>query len=183
MRIPHRLAPLLLAAALPLAACGQDELNPLQDGDDEIVGGAVGPDETVTETLEVLQVQLEYPLEGEYEEGDDASLYFAVANVGNEPVTLVDITGDAFAEATTADGEELSIEVPANDNVYVGAEDEPAVVLEDLEQSLRSSQSIPVTFVFEEAGEVTVEAMVAASGQNPTPTVDFPDPDEDPTDN
>ncbi len=30
-------------------------------------------------------------------------------------------------------------------------------------------------------GQVTLEAMVAAEGQDPTPTADFPDPDEDPT--
>jgi copper(I)-binding protein len=64
--------------------------------------------------------------------------------------------------------------VPENDNVYVGAGGPPSVLLEDLSRSLRSSQSIPVTFVFEEAGQVTVEAMVAAAGQEP-----FTDPAED----
>ena len=183
MRTTARLGGALLAAVLPLTACGgQDELNPLQDGDDEIVGGAVGPDETVNETLEVLQVQLEYPLDGVYEEGEDAGLFFAISNTGTEPATLVDVVGEDFAEATSADGEEISIVVPADDNVYVGAEDVPAVVLQDLETSLRSSQSIPVTFVFGEAEELTIEAMVSASGQNPTPTVDVEDPDEDPND-
>lgn len=71
--------------------------------------------------------------------------------------------------------------MPANDNVYVGAEGAPAVVLEDLSTSLRSSQSIPVTFVFEDAGEVTVDAVVAAEGPTPAAPFDFPDPAEDPT--
>lgn len=182
MRTRSRLAPLLLAAALPLTACGQDEDNPLQDGDSQIVGGAVGPNVTVNESLTLGQVQLEYPLDGVYEEGEDASLYFAIANTGTEPATLVDIRGEDFAEATTDDGGDLLIEVPADDNVYVGAENMPSVTLVDLEMSLRSSQSIPVTFEFEDAGEVTVDVVVAASGQNPTPTVDFPNPDEDPND-
>ena len=43
-------------------------------------------------------------------------------------------------------------------------------------------ESIPVTFTFGEAGEVTVDAVVAAEGQDPGADVDFPDPDEDPTD-
>ena len=81
-----------------------------------------------------------------------------------------------------ADGEGISIEVPADDTVYVGAEDSPSMVLQDLGTSLRSSQSIPVTFVFEEEGEATVGAMVSASDQDPTPTYDFEDPAEDPND-
>ena len=79
------------------------------------------------------------------------------------------------------DGDDLAIEVPGNDNVYIGAEGEPALVLTGLSRSLRSSQSIPVTFVFDEAGEVSLDVPVAAEGQNPTPTYDFPDPAEDPT--
>jgi hypothetical protein len=71
--------------------------------------------------------------------------------------------------------------VPASDNVHVGAEGEPALTLLSLDRSLRSSRSIPVTFTFQRAGEVTVDAMVAAEGQDPMPTFDFPDPDEDPT--
>lgn len=177
----RRLTALALAAALPLVACGEDEDNPLQDGEREVQGGAVGPDTPVNEDIKLLQVQLEYPLDGRYEEGEDASLYFAIANNGAEGDTLVDITGDDFSDATMADGGEISIEVPENDNLYVGAEGQPSVTLVGLQEQLGSSQSIPVTFVFEESGEVTVDAVVSAEGQNPTPTFDFPDPDEDTT--
>ena len=52
------------------------------------------------------------------------------------------------------------------------------MVLEDLGTKLRSSQSIPVTFLFEEAGKVTVDAVVAAEGQTPAPPFDFADPAE-----
>jgi hypothetical protein len=38
-----------------------------------------------------------------------------------------------------------------------------------------------VTFVFEEAGEVTLEAMGAAEGQTPSAPFDFEDPAEDST--
>lgn len=183
MRPPTRLAPLLLATALPLAACSQDA--PLAQPGPEVRGGAVGPDTVVDEDVSLLQVQIEYPLDGVHDEGDDARLFFAVANTGDTPDRLVEVSGPDFAGASTEgadDGDSFAIDVPEDDNVYVGAEGEPVVVLEDLQRSLRSSQSIPVTFVFEQAGEVTLDAMVAAAGQNPTPTVDFPDPDEDPTD-
>jgi copper(I)-binding protein len=176
----RRLAAAVFAAALPLAACSQD--NPVVDEGAEVPGGAVGPDEAVTEDLSVLQVQFEYPLDGLYEEGEDARLFMGIANTGTEDDDLLDVTGPDFTDATlTVDGEPTAIRVPANDNVYVGAEGAPSIVVEDLQTSLRSSQSIPVTLVFEDAGEVTLDVPVAAEGQNPTAPFDFPDPAEDPT--
>ncbi|TFV64873.1 UNVERIFIED_ORG: copper chaperone PCu(A)C [Bacillus sp. AZ43] len=178
----HRvaLAAAVLTAALATAGCSQD--NPVAEEGAEVRGGAIGPDEMVTEDLSVLQVQLEYPLDGVYEPGEDASLFLGIANTGNTEDDLVDVRGPDFADAEiTVDGEPGVIRVTGDDNVYVGAEGGPTITLVDLERSLRSSQSIPVTLVFEEAGEVTLDAPVAAEGQNPEPTYDFPDPAEDPT--
>jgi copper(I)-binding protein len=144
--------------------------------------GAVGPDEVVDESIKVLQVQLEYPLDRVYDEGEDARLFLAIANDGFRDDRLLDVRGPDFADAALVDaGEPGAIRVPADDNVYVGAEGAPSIVLQDLQTSLRSSQSIPVTFVFEEAGEATVEVTVAAEGQTPSVPFDFPDPAEDPT--
>ena len=90
--------------------------------------------------------------------------------------------GEDFADARLgADGQPGDIPVPPGDNVYVGAEGAPSIVLEDLQRSLRSSQSIAVTLVFDEAGEVTVDAMVSAERTAPSAPYDFPDPAEDPT--
>jgi copper(I)-binding protein len=187
LRPSRRLAAALVGAALVLAACGEDEDNPMQDDEREVQGGAVGPDVMVNEDLELLQVQLEYPLDGEYEEGEDARLFFAVANTGTDPARLTDISGPDFSgvEVETADGSGLPLQVDADDNLYVGAEGPPDVTLLDLDRSLRSSQSIPVTFTFAEAREVTVDVMVAAEGQTPSPPFDFPDDgaDQDPTGN
>ncbi|NEK86745.1 copper chaperone PCu(A)C [Blastococcus saxobsidens] len=165
------------AAVFVVAGCGADE----PDVDDS---GAVGPDEAVTEDLKLLQVQLEYPLDGVHDTGEDAELFFGIANTGSTGDELVDVRGPDFAGATlTADGATGAIPVPEDDNVYVGAEGAPSVVLQDLQTDLRSSESIPVTFVFEEAGEITIDAMVAASGQDPGEPFDFEDPAEDPTGN
>jgi hypothetical protein len=49
-----------------------------------------------------------------------------------------------------------------------------------LPTSLRSSEPIPVTSVVEEAGEVTVDAVVAAERQTPAPPFDFPEHLDDP---
>ncbi|WP_113839093.1 copper chaperone PCu(A)C [Blastococcus sp. TF02A-26] len=174
-KLTGRAAVLAVAAGLT-AACGGDELP------DVDTSGAIGPDAEVTDELEVLQVQLAFPLDGVYEVGDDAPLYLGIANTGPQADELVDVRGPDFADARiTVDGAPAPIRVPPEDNVPVGAEGAPSIVLEDLGTELRSSQSIPVTFVFEDAGTVTVEAMVSAERTDAEAPYDFPDPAEDPS--
>jgi copper(I)-binding protein len=169
-----------LSVGLCLTACGAAA--PLDEPGEEVTGGAVGPDVDVTEDLGLRQVQLEFPLDGVYTAGEDAELFLAITNTATEADQLVDVRGPDFADARlTAAGETGSIPVPEDDNVYVGAEDAASIVLEDLDRPLRSSQSLPVTFVFEDAGEVTVDAVVAAEGQDPAAPYDFADPARDPT--
>jgi periplasmic copper chaperone A len=166
----------LLAAAL-LSGCGSEA--PTETPQAEVVGGAVGPDAQVSNDVKVLGVHLEYPLDGVYEPGEDASLYLGISNTGADPDVLVGVTGPDFADARTSgagDGAGLAITVPAGGNVYVGAEGAPALTLIDLDRTLRSSDSTPVTFTFQRAGTVTVNAMVAAEGQDPRATVDFTRP-------
>jgi len=168
------------ALALGVSACGEDA--PTNTPGAEVQGGALGPDAPVTDDLTLLQVQLAYPVDGVYEVGDDARLFFGIANTGTTAATLTDVRGPDFADATTAQGgDDLGITVAANDNVYVGAEGMPAIVLTELQTELHSAESIPVTFTFADAGEVTVDAMVSADRQDPLPTYDFPDPAEDPS--
>jgi copper(I)-binding protein len=101
---------------------------------------------------------------------------------GHTDDDLLDVRGPDFADAEiTVDGEPGAIRVRQDDNVHVGAEGAPSITLVDLGRSLRSSQSIPVTLVFEDAGEVIVDAPVAAEGSDPRSPYDFPDPAEDPT--
>lgn len=175
-------------ATLLLAGCSANELEedaPAEDPGTEVDGGAIGPDTRVNDDVSLLQVQLEYPLDGVYEVGEDARLFMAVSNTGGDPVTLTDISGPDFGgvAVTTEEGTGLPLTVDPQDNLYVGAEGPPEVVLLDLGQELRSSQSIPVTFTFAQAGEVTIEVPVSAEGQDPTNPFDFPDddPDQDPT--
>jgi copper(I)-binding protein len=149
-----------------LSGCGAEA--PIETPQAEVVGGAVGPDAQVSDAVKVLAVHLEHPLDGVYEPGEDASLYLGISNTGADPDVLVGVTGPGFADARTSgagDGSTLAIAVPADGNVYVGAEGQPALTLIDLGRTLRSSQSIPVTFTFQRAGTVTVNAMVAAEGE------------------
>jgi copper(I)-binding protein len=182
-----RLVATAAGVLLALTACGgAEEPGPqLSDDPAEVEGGAVGPDVRLNDDVGLQQVQLEWPLDGVYEPGEDARLFMAVTNTGGAPVTLTDISGPDFGgvRVGTAEGEGLPLTVDAEDTLYVGAEGPPEVTLLDLGRELRSSQSIPVTFTFAEAGEVTVDVPVSAEGQTPAPPFDFPDddPDQDPT--
>ena len=150
----------VLAVVLPLTACGEDA--PSETPGPEVVGGAAAPDERVTEDLSVNAVLLAFPEDGVWAEGEDVPLYAAVVNTGREPVELVDVRGEDFADARLIgeDDTEGSLRVDENDTLYLEPAGPPSVVLVDIDRSLRSSQSLPVTFVFEDAGEVTVEATV-----------------------
>lgn len=172
-------APTALITALVLAGCGEDNAPP-------DVGGAPEPDEAVTLDLEVNSLQLEFPEDGVHEEGEDVTLYAALTNTGTTAYQLVAVEGPEFSDArlVSADGSEGIVEIPENDNAYLEPEGPPSVVLEDLGTSLRSSQSLEVTFVFEDAdgnrGEVTMEAPVAADppGQGDFGAPEDPSPEE-----
>lgn len=162
-RSPRRtLAAIALAAALPLAACTEEE--PLSVPGDEVIGGNAGPDEIVTEDLTITAAQLAFPEDGLWEEGETVPLYAAIANTARTSDRLVDVRGEDFDDAVLVgqDGTEGAIEVQEDDNVYLEPAGEPSVLLVDLSTSLRSGQLIPVTFVFEEAGEVTLDVPVSA---------------------
>ena len=170
----RRVTALAFAVGLT-AACGEES-------PDVDTSGAIGPDAEVTDELSVLQVQIAYPADGVYEVGEDAPLYLGIANTGPGEDGLIDVRGPDFTDARiTVDGRPAPIRVLPGDNVYVGAEGSPSVVLEDLTTELRSAQSIPVTIVFEDAGEVTIEAMVAADRDDADTPYDFPDPAPDPS--
>jgi copper(I)-binding protein len=187
--LPSPRTRLVAAAAVvllaPTACGGAEEQGPLSDDPAEVEGGAVGPDVRLDDDVELQQVQLEWPLDGVYEPGEDARLFMALTNTGGEPVTLTGISGPDFGgvRVETTEGQPLPLTVDADDTLYVGAEGPPDVILLDLGRELRSSQSIPVTFTFGAAGEVTIDVPVSAEGQAPTPPFDFPDedPDQDPT--
>jgi hypothetical protein len=173
-----------LLAAVALTACGVEEA----EDDDDVIGGSPGVNERVTEDLEIADLVLEYPEDGLYEEGEDVTLYAALTNTASVGYRLVDVVGEDFADARLIplDGDTGVIEIPENDNAYLQPEGPPSVILEDLGTTLRSSQSIEVTFIFENAegdlGEVTLDAPVASSGEDDDPEFDAPEdpsPDED----
>lgn len=156
-RFPSRAVTTVLAASVALVGCGGGS-------EDPIVGGAAASDETVDEDLEINSVQLEFPEDGVHEEGADVVLYAAITDTRQTSYRLTDVRGPDFADArlVALEGSEGAIEVPSDDDVYLEPDGAASVVRQDLGTSLRSSQSLEVTVVFADAGEVTMEAPVAA---------------------
>jgi len=142
----------LLLSPLALSACsaGQVTQTASQERDKTGAQAQVGD-------ITLREVQLAYPSNDVYEEGDDAELTFAVVNSGEEPDTLTGIEGDSFADAEISDDE---IELLPDTTVFVG-EDDVSVTLTDLDESLTTGQIIEVTFTFEDSGEITVPVSVA----------------------
>jgi copper(I)-binding protein len=133
--------------------------------------------------ITLRQIELAYPSGGQYERGDDAEVRMAIVNTGNEDDALVGIDGEGFervritgggtaAGSTTGAGSTGStgsreIDIPAGSTLYLG-ENGPTVTLAGLQEDLTSAQTVELTLTFENAGEVTVPAVVA------TPDRDLP---------
>ena len=167
-----------VAALVAVTGCAQDQ--PVLQAGAEVPGGNPAPDLRVTEDLTLTAVQLAFPEDGVWEEGEDVPLYGAIANTGPAGDRLVDVSGPDFAAARVVgpDGAQGAVAVAPDDTVYLEPPGPPSVTLLGLERSLRSSQSVSITFTFEEAGEVSVETPVSAE---PFAGSRFTDPAEDPT--
>ena len=63
--------------------------------------------------------------------------------------------------ASPSASSQLSLDLPADTALYIGREDGAAISLQDLAEPLTAGQNLSLTFTFEQAGEITVQALVA----------------------
>ncbi|SDC44832.1 Protein of unknown function [Geodermatophilus telluris] len=70
-------------------------------------------------------------------------------------------TAAAPTSASPTASSQLSLDVPADTALYIGREDGATVTLQDLAEPLTPGQNLTLTFTFEQAGEITVQAVVA----------------------
>lgn len=130
--------------------------------------------------LALRDIRILYPTGGTYAEGSTADLVLVVTNQGLAEDRLVEVTGDFFDEARLPADEvilpaddadaEVSIDapIPAQGTLQFGPRDSPPIELTDLSQEISVAEVVSLTFVFEQAGEVSVEVPVA----NPTRELD-----------
>lgn len=88
------------------------------------------------------------------------------ASPGASPSPTAAPTPSAAPTTSASPGSGSSeVEIPARSSVYVDG-DEYGVTLTDLDQSLTTGQYLQVTFVFENAGEVTLPVTVATASES-----------------
>jgi hypothetical protein len=55
---------------------------------------------------------------------------------------------------------ELSLQIPADTALYIGRGGDATITLQDLAEPLTPGQTLPLTLTFEQAGEITLDALV-----------------------
>ena len=169
-RLPRKV-PLLGAAALATVAamtgCSAGQVTQTSTQVATVNGSSANIGE-----LSLRDIRILYPSGGTYTEGSTAELVLVVTNQGLSEDTLIDVTGEFFAEAAipSADEAKSSLEalVPAQGILQFGTTESPSIELADLSEEISVAEIVSMTFVFEQAGEVTVEVPVA----NPTGEID-----------
>jgi copper(I)-binding protein len=163
----------LLVSPVALSACSAGQVNQTATQ----LRDKVGPSAQIG-TIELRAVKLAYPSAGSYSAGDDAELSMAIVNDGDTEDVLTDISGTGFSSvrvtgsasgtaapaspgASGSAAAEGEIPVPADSVVYLG-QNAQTVTLVDLDEELLPTQTLELTFTFEEAGEVSLEVPVAA---------------------
>lgn len=101
-----------------------------------------------------------------HEAGADAEVFMVLTNRDDEPDTLVEVTTpDAESVEILVDGEEDTVEVPAQGST----EDSASLRLVSLTEELREGEYTTLTFRFERNGEVELAVPVRTSGRTDRP--------------
>lgn len=167
----HRLAAMTLAlgasSVLALAGCGAGQVTQTGTKEAAVTGSAVEIGELALRNAHVVfdGDETAYPLE----RADTASLLFTLVNTSAlEDDTLLSI--ESFeAQVTMPEG--VDLEIPASSDLEVGLSpkeleeedtDLPAIELSNLSPDVRAGLTVPFTFTFAEAGEVTVNVPIDA---------------------
>jgi periplasmic copper chaperone A len=146
----------LITAAVVLCGCG--------DGEQPVQVGGPGVEASVGD-MELRNVRLDNPPGGIYEIGSAALLGVAMVNNGTKDEQLVGVTGPDFTGVVVDENPATSnpaVTIPAGKTVFTDGPDGPVLVLAEIGKKLLSAKSLPVTFTFERAGKVTVDAPVSA---------------------
>ncbi|RBY83795.1 hypothetical protein DQ238_01645 [Geodermatophilus sp. TF02-6] len=115
--------------------------------------------------VEMRDIKLAPPPEGVYEVGSAARLEFAVVNKGRAEERLIGVSGPDFQGVVvegTPGSEPLSIPIAPGETVFSGDSGEFVLVITGIDSTLRTAQSLPVTFTYADAGEATVDAVVSS---------------------
>jgi hypothetical protein len=178
------LGTLALAAVAALTGCSAGQVTQTSTQVPTVQGASADVGDLALRDIRIL-----YPSGGTYAEGSTAELALVVTNQGLSEDALIEVTGEFFESATlpagdptatptptatatatataTPSGDEpakggVEAVVPAQGILQFGTSESPTIELTDLTEEISVAEVFLVTFVFEQAGEVTVEIPVAA---------------------
>lgn len=172
-RSPRRLAlaaAVIASVALTGCAAGQISQTARQvaaiDGGNATVG-AIG----------VRNALLATPAGPNYAQGSNVSLLVLLANTGIDTDTLTAVSTPAAGQVALP---EAGLPLPGQTNVTVGGEGGTAITLTGLTRALCYGQSVPLTFSFQKAGQVTlnvpIELPSSRTGTRETIEIQAPHP-------
>ena len=172
-RTPRRLlvpAVAALAAVLALSGCAAGQISQTADQGAAIDGanGTVG-------YLGVRNVLLAVTANSDYAKGADAPLQLWVSNAGITPDTLKGVSTPA-ATSVQINGVTLIPGQTLKD--FTGSQN--TITLKGLTSNITYGESVPVTFAFAAAGDLTVNVPIAIPPVRTTgrPQVDIQEPEE-----
>ena len=146
----------LLLSPVALSACSAGQVTQTAAQERDKVGATAQIGD-----ITLRAAGLESPRGGSYDRGDDAQLNMAIVNNGEEPDTLVGISGDGVGDVEIDGGSSSGeLEIPADTAVFVGGDADVSITLTDLDDALTTGQYLELTLTFENAGEITLPVTV-----------------------
>ncbi|MFD7658006.1 copper chaperone PCu(A)C [Actinosynnema sp. NPDC059797] len=164
---------IVVVAAAVLASCGEPQR--------VYESGTMGTNAEVGDVV-LRNVFVEAPGDSSYQRGEDAVVRLAMFSESDRPDALLGVrtrSADQVDLRADEDCDGTSETVPRIPVPAEGAVDEPGSVdlayhlrVVDFSEEVLAGTAVPLTFIFENAGEVTVEAVVEAEddGDVPPPT-------------
>lgn len=147
---PTRLFAVPTALAL-LTGCGAGG-DLTQTAAEERAGAESGADVEVSKDVTIADAELQLPVDGRVQAGDDATLALVVTNTGDRDDELLRLEG-GFTGTTGV----LPALVPAGGELRTGQDGAAGLVLQHLSAPLAGVATVRVTLVFDRSGTVTVD--------------------------
>lgn len=149
---------LAAGGALALSGCGAGQISQTASQVAAVNGNSAN-----VGTLALRNVHIVHPTSPQHslEPGGDAVLAFTAINESEgDPETLTGITSE-FAGSVSIEGEADATTIAPQTSLEASG-NEKLVVLEDLQKGVRPGLTVPVTFSFENAGDITLSVPVDA---------------------
>jgi hypothetical protein len=111
--------------------------------------------------------------------GRPTAAYLTIRNTGDRPDRLIEVTtpvaGHAATHAMVHEGGVMKmrpagpLEIPPGGELRLAPGGERHIMLMELKEPLKEGASLPLTLVFESAGEITLEAPIAGMAADAPP--------------